>query len=415
MVTSKVVRFHKNQDETGRYPLKTRVTYKGNHRYVDLGRKVHKEFWNQKTGRPLDNCPDETLFDFVSEEAKKQLKIRNYLNTHPDKLSFDQIIDVFKNGINGVVAKSKTSFVQFYDIIIKELQAQKKSYSLYITVQNCIRKYGDVALKDIDYEWVLEFRLTMGKHMGNNGLHAYMRNMRTTYKHAQLRKGYDLLRGYNPFEKNMPSKVATPTHALSRKDIEKLEEANLRPYVKIWLLMFYFAGMDLIDLALLKWTDIKEGRIKFRRAKLAGRSGYVVNIRIFPKAQAIIDELGDKTSDRVFSVIPHPEKQEKKYSSFRANLLQRYLQPLTREKPARDHYLHKNWLKPFERLELSDELYLKGSRATFKSIGRVELRLDIEVIKVLMGHQLNNVDHTYQTPFTDDILDEVHAKIIGEA
>jgi hypothetical protein len=52
-----------------------------------------------------------------------------------------------------------------------------------------------------------------------------------------------------------------------------------------FLLSFYLIGISFVDLAYLKWTDIKDGRVVYKRRE----TGKIYNIKLVEKANPILN------------------------------------------------------------------------------------------------------------------------------
>ena len=79
---------------------------------------------------------------------------------------------------------------------------------------------------------------------------------------------------------------------LSRKDLKKLLEIKGKyESVDVWLLLYFFRGMNFKDLALLKAHQIVQGRVYYYRSK-TGKE--VPNFKVHEVAQDIIDRYNCK-------------------------------------------------------------------------------------------------------------------------
>lgn len=392
MLTAKLLLWDYDDPTKKGYPIKILVTKNRKTKPVHLGRYSEPKHWNKRENAPKRSHPDPDIHTFWAQKKLDVIKISNYCNDN--NLSLDESVKLFKSGLK---AKTKDlTFVEFYDLRMKELTTEGKSVRIYATVKTQIEAFGDISLKKVNYEWVQDFaRWKTSEGMSANGLHSYLRNLRTVFYEAQKRPSLGIDQMIKPFSGNMPRLTRTKKKAIFSTDIEAIENGNTHERVDLWLFCFYMGGMDLIDVALLKWSQLKKGRLTYQRYKLRG-TGFEIDLKIFPKAQAIIEKLGTKDNERVFGWVPCPEKEETKYIYFRRNFVRRYLEPL--------HGL----------LNLTQPITNKTARHSFRTIGRQKF-IDGDILKELMGHEGAGVEYIYQDRFPQKDRDEAHAKIIGEA
>lgn len=392
MITGKLILYTYHKPTKWGYPLKFMITCNRQTKPVHLKRYCELKYWDEENQEPLDDCPDKRLHSFVSSRKawlEETLKEANE-NGYP----VERVIEILSDPTNVVIPNMK--LLEFYDIRIEELKEINKNVRLYETVKNQIFKYlkgNDIDLTKITYSWVHQFKdYKLSTTMQPNGVHPYLRNLKTLYYEARRRDYVD--RASNPFDGNMPTLTRTKKLAINQNDWVKMEEICPKNRTSIFLLLFYLGGMSLIDLSLLKWSQIKNGRLIYERYKLRGR-GFEINIKVFPKAKKIIDLLGTSDKKRVFNWIPCPETNYKKYQSFQNNINMRFFKPLG------------------EQLELDRKVTSRAARHTFKTIG-TRLNISDPLLMEIMGHEDDSVDARYLDYFPDEMKDQALAKIIGE-
>lgn len=393
MITAKLLLYDYQKPTKRGYPIKILVTGNRKTKPVHLKRYCHAEFWEFQKQEPRRNCPDKQLrLDVI----RKKAELEDLINVANKKnMTLNQTVELIKNPTPPQA--ESLGLLEFYKKRIDELEALGKSTSVYSGVRDQLFNYllkKDITLEEVDFNFIREFRdWKMQQGMTANGVHVYLRNLRTVFYEARRRQP-ELFDARNPFEGNMPRLMRTKKRAVEVEDIKRLEEGSVHPRTRLWLLQFYLCGMDLYDLAALRWDQIRGERLTYQRGKLRS-TGAEIELRVFAKARNIIQELGTPDDARVFSFIPNPVKDAKRYASFRANLNKRQLKTDSKK------------------LKISKSITTKSARHTFRTIGRRKL-VDGDIIMELMGHQGDGVEYIYQDRFTQQQRDEAQARIIGE-
>ena len=145
----------------------------------------------------------------------------------------------------------------------------------------------------------------------------YLRSLRA----LMVRMG---LEGETLFANVNTNKVKTAKRAIDEDDIEKISRISFEPgsLLAMAQAIFMFSllanGMPFIDLAFLKWDNIKNGIITYRRRK----TGVMVTVPITEKLNDIIHHLGRKDSPYVFGLI-RSDSPSDSYNQY-IRLLRRY-------------------------------------------------------------------------------------------
>src|SRR5690606_22743984 len=184
---------------------------------------------------------------------------------------------------------------------------------------------------------------------------------------------------------------------ISKDSIRRLEFVkhvadSASKYTDLWLLQFYFGGVDLIDVYFLKKKQFRKGRVYFER----GKTGVMVDLLVSEKAQKIIDKWKDP-DERSEWLFPWRKDNDGYKSFFRR--LYGYLQKVQdREK--------------IEVLPAGGNLASKVARHTFATIGK-QKGIDQEILRELMGHERDEVDNYYKDRFPEAVRDKALLEIIN--
>lgn len=219
-------------------------------------------------------------------------------------------------------------FIDFYDFaeqLIEEKEIGRWSTTAFKAAVREVRNYmGDqkFGLNDITYEWVNAYRLhKIQSGTNEGGISYYLRTLKTIHNEAKKRESLGV-KDTNPFNgliKNTPStehqsktwKIDDIRKLNKRFNHQKATEAtqeNMRRAIDIFLFQLAVGGHDFIDIANLRWSNIKDGRIVFKRFKNRNKpyGGREVNNMLNDFAVLVIEKHGDKENERIFPFFPDP-------------------------------------------------------------------------------------------------------------
>jgi len=246
-----------------------------------------------------------------------------------------------------------------------------------------LNRYTDnegITFKDLDREWLDEFKNDLVTNVSQNAAHNYLKLFRARIKDAFRN---DII-SKNPFEKfEMPKELESERTTLDKSEVEKLVATPFpsHPHVRLAFLFTCFTGLRSCDACALKWNDIIQEKNKddnlfyymnIRPFKTQKSSGKVLKV---PLTQAAVDilveaEKDKKLSDVVFDRLPNP----------------RYTRDLLKLWAARSG--------------IKKNVYFHAGRHTFATLS-LTFGMDIYAVSKLLGHA--NVRKT-----------EIYAKIVDE-
>lgn len=362
--------------------------------------------WDERTESVLDTHPDFEILAPRMLQMKLQARkiiasgivdpdeaLRLLLNTHSDVLLW-------------------TDFVQNYIAELKsEAAAHEKNGNLTKrnNINGNIRVYNNVlnrliefnpklTINAVSYSDLIKFR-QQREMVGNSRstIHLYLRTLRSLYNRAI--KTYNLPDN-SPFDgvfKNLKIKsYESQKKYIDKESVRKLENAehynfSVSKYTDLWLLQFYFAGADLIDIYFLKKKQIRNGRVYFER----GKTGVFVDLLIADKAQKIIDKWADNTSSEW--LFPW-RKDSDGYSTFSQRMYKNLRKIQQRE--------------TIEVLPAGGYLAVKVARHTFATLAKRQ-GLDSDLLRELMGHERDDIDNYYKDRYPQDVRDKALLEIIN--
>jgi integrase len=285
----------------GLYPVKIRVTHKRKSRlYGTKYSLTKKEFKKAASGKGSNELKDTWLE--LGKLEKKAIKTIERMEV----FSFDEFTERFKQtSING------NDVYASFEKKIDELKSEEKlktSYT-YECALNSIKKYrkertlqySQITMKFLkEYEkWMVE----QGNSITTVGI--YLRNLRHLMNNA-IREGlieqnqYPFGRGKYIIPQSRNIKKALSFYEL-KKLLEYQPEDGSREqfYLDMWLFSYLSNGINIKDICLMKYQDIKGDHIHIKREKTksTNRNAMPIDIILVDRSREIIKRWGTKPTE----------------------------------------------------------------------------------------------------------------------
>ena len=188
---------------------------------------------------------------------------------------------------------SRMTFIKCFEQRMQKVE-KPKSAQIYAHTLSLVKEFGKSkgqnqapSIDDITGHWLEDFEQWL-KERGTktNGIGIHMRNIRTVCNFA-IKEGYTT--NY-PFRQYRIKKEATAKRCLTVEQLRMLRDFPCdkihERYRDVFMLMFYFRGVNGVDLFNATHDNIRNGRFEYRRSK----TGHFFSIKIEPEAQAILDK-----------------------------------------------------------------------------------------------------------------------------
>ncbi|WP_276682141.1 phage integrase SAM-like domain-containing protein [Empedobacter brevis] len=356
-------------------------------------------------------------------ELVKELEFANSRN-----MNLNEAVNIIKTGIptNDIEKriieleaelsrlKSQVNPTMLFDFskrYIEEKKKRKELVRLHISALKCFKKFispkNDIAINDIRTEMLIDFQNNLSQNMNNQSVNTYISKFQSIFIEAQKREELNI-KSTNPFKnvkKLMESKEENKAISLDsikllmKSDLSNwkwIRKDNYQMMVDLFLFQIVIGGHDFIDIALLKWSNIDNGRIKFRRFKnrKLNNGGPMIDNKLFDFALEVIEKYGTKNNERVFSFIPFPD-YENDYASYKIYQAG-YNRVLTSIK---------------NKVEISETILSKRARYTFNTIAG-NLLINRDIIEELQGHSQSSISHGYYGGTFNEIKDAEHLKLL---
>lgn len=309
--TVSAICFKSKRLKDGTFPLMLRIAKSSKRRYVSLGISVDEKHWDFEKNRPKRNCPNKEMIErLISDRINECNSLILEYTTQQKDYTAESLVNALANK-NG----SKT-VTDLFEQIITELRKAGKvgNAEVYKYAHDSLKNYTSnrlqIPFSDITPVWLSRFEEYLRKRgCKDTTMSQIFRTFRSVYNKAlelELVK-----KEHYPFDKFKISRFNTKTskRAISKDDIRKIMEINLPDkdsYCQLAKDIFVFsylgAGINLSDIAYLKYSDISDNRIIYIRKK----TGKQVSFKLSNELSEIINKYRQGTEideDYIFPIL----------------------------------------------------------------------------------------------------------------
>lgn len=365
-------------------------------------------FPNEWTGSEIVNRPDARVLNIVTAKFKADIDAAIFSLSFSRNLAGmtaaqvkDAVIDSLYPGqprsAKGRDEQKKELFVPYF-IRFAEHRNKQGTTDLYLQTLKKIRSFQpDVdtfTFEDFSKNWLEDFDTWLKETNSPNIRNRQLRNIRAVFNDAFRSKATqnDPFYGFT-----MPKLEQTRKRALTINQLKELRDYPCmewqREYVDIFMLSFYLIGINMVDLLTAKKTDVRNGRLEYRREK----TGRLYSVKIEPEAQEIIDRYAGK--------------------EWLLNIMDRYQfhknYTLRMDKALKKIGLHYTTSSKKQGAALFPDLSTYWARHTWATIASGHAWIPIETIARALGHGwvFNNITAIY-IDFDNRKVDEANRKVL---
>lgn len=396
--TVRVILYKSKVLATGEHPLMLCITQNRKRKYLSLSLSCKPELWSEKTNKPKPSHPQKDLINkIIAEKIKEYTTAITEFKSDGKEFTNDTLLNAVEQ------PTKKTTLHQYFNLIIERLETTNRiKYAL--SFKDTLRvlkhfKKEDIPFGDITVKFCNDFETYLRKQgLKETSISIYFRTLRVAFNEAikeKLTKPQ-----YYPFKDYKVSKFDTRTRkrAITKDDKNQIESLNISETLRLYrsrqffLFSYYVRGINFIDIANLKWSNIEGERLHYVRSK----TGQLFNIKLLPQAQSIIDYWKPITykgqgNDYVFPILDHQYHNDPKKVQ---NRLHKVLGQTNQD------------LKEIGQMSgLDIPLTMYVARHTYATTLKHQ-GVSISKISEAMGHQTEAITRTYLKAFEDDVLDE---------
>jgi len=403
----------KNKDE--RHPVKLRVYYNRKYRYYTLkgqhysedeffiiqDRDTKQKYLNLEKGKRI------RISDVRKRLDAAQARALDIIDNVLQDFTFESFETEFKGH------KKKESTVQaYFDNKVAELEKTNKyqTAAVYRAAKLSLEAFDPrITFHKITPQYLKKYEAWMikqGKQYTTIGI--YLRHFKAIINQAQRDR---IIKDY-PFG-NSKDKYQIPASrnikkALTIQDIEKLfsyQPENDREKIALQYFLFsYLAnGMNLADIAALKYADLKANNFEFYRQKTKDTSKRKtkINVLLIPQLKDIIQSLGnqDKEPDNyIFPIYKKQFSESEKY--YRLKVFTKFINDTLK--------------KIAPKIGINEAISTYWARHTYSTILK-RTGAPIEFIAEQLGHQSTRVTVNYLDSFEDEQREKFTQNLLPES
>ena len=395
--TVEVVCYKSKPLKDGTFPLMLRVTKDRKRKYVSLGLSLHEKFWDFEKSKPKRNCPNkEQIERLIAAKTAEYNDLIVEMTAQQREYTVETLVSHFHNQVRCATV------VELYDKLIDDMKRSGKlgNAGVYKYSRTSLLKFTgqrlQIPFSDIDAVWLRRYEnwlRTSG--CGDTTISQLFRTLRSVFNKAvelQLVK-----RDYYPFDAYKVSKFDTRTkkRAIAKEDVRKVIALDLsqgypseRLARDIFVFSYFGAGINFADIALLKYGNVRDGRVQYVRKK----TGKPINFLLTEEMRNIIakyQQQGQTDEDYIFPI------------------LDRRVHRTEQQRYDRTHKVLTNtnrWLRKIGQRVGIEHLTTYVARHTFATVLK-RSGVNIAIISESLGHSALSTTQIYLDSFENSQID----------
>jgi site-specific recombinase XerD len=298
MTSVKVRLYTYRATRNGTYPLVFQILHKREKRVLYSPYRIPKECLDRdcncvasRRKHKLGNSDE--INDYILSVIKKLQTTIDMLDGHPDaEYTAGDIVDLYK------YHKDNCRVRVYMESLIFQLKEEGRMGTLnsYQSTLNRIRRFignnADIFFSDITPGWLNRFIAWLHKSgLKENTVNFYCRVLRAVYNRAHC-DGIEGTLADSPFNKVQFGTVKTAKRAIGGESIKQIAHVDVENDTRLerardmFLFSFYSRGMSFIDMACLKYENIIDGVIYYKRRK----TGQPMRVKLVPQLTDIIEK-----------------------------------------------------------------------------------------------------------------------------
>lgn len=389
----------------GEHPVMLVITKNGKRKYQALGISCHPDKWDSKKNAPKRSHPDKENIDAIIRKQIDGVHAQAMdMRVNDKEFSSESLLSAVNK------PKVKTDVFAYFQEIIQRLVAQKKigNANAYRDSLRALKaflpKTQTLLFSDVDLIFLNRFETHL-RHQDllDTSISVYFRTLRALYNKAIQEKRVSL--NHYPFRDFKISKFDTSTRkrAISKTEMKSIEaldlslDQRLQLAQDVFLFSYYTQGINLTDIALLRWSNIKQNRLYYVRAK-TGRS---FNIGLMAPVMDILERYKTLTN-------AHPD-------DFVFPILDRGRHLTAVQMDNRIHKMtgciNKSLKEIATLVDLDVPLTTYVARHTYATVLK-NSGVPISVISEALGHESENITQTYLKSFENEVIEMANVNLI---
>lgn len=387
--TVKVLCYKSKTLSNGEHPLMLCVCKDRRRKFQSLGISVKAAHWDFKRNEPNLKCPNreriqilinKKIYKIQAVVLDKRIAGKNFtaITLLEDKQNPKTMTvgEVFQSYIQNLKSENRVRYAGMYEV----------SYNSFIKFNSHL----DIPFDDVDNAWLKRYEKWMkSKNYAINTIGTRIRHLRTIFNQAIDMKLIET--DVYPFRAYKVSKMSQQTakRALTKEDILNIIQRKGKSEMEtlaidVFAFSYFTAGINFIDMALLKVENIVDEKIVYYRHKTKKQ----IIIPLQPKARDIIEKYRGGTY--LFPILSSFHKTEVQI----ANRLHKVLAKL-----------NKHLKEIGEDLNLPIPLTTYVARHSYATVLK-RSGVSTSIISESLGHSSERITQVYLDSFGNDQINE---------
>ena len=371
----------------------------GKREYQSLGLSIKMEQWDFKTNQPKAKCPNrERIILLINEKINEIQKVALDKRIAGKDFTAATLIESTSSK-----ESSHKTVGEYYQTYIQNLKKEGRiryagmfevSYTSFIK----FNRHLDIPFSDIDIAWLKRYELWMKEqNLSVSTISTRIRHLRAIFNLAIVE--HSIKNDCYPFRAYKVSRLnrQTAKRAISKKDIQKViryqgHTAMERFAIDVFTFSYLNAGINFIDIAKLKHSNIRDNQLFYNREK----TKKLICVPLQAKAIEIITKYKDEKSPYVFPILSPFHKTEVQI----ANRLHKVLAKINK-------YLKKIG----EKLRLPLPLTTYVARHSYATVLK-RAGVSTAIISESLGHSSEKITQVYLDSFENEQINNAMKNLL---
>lgn len=397
--TVNVVCYKSKTLKDGSHPLMVRVCKDGKKKYQSIGISIHPTHWDFKRNEPNERCPNKDEIKLLIQQRlceiqktilSKRIDGKDFTastiikTTSEQRNSTKSVGEYYRTYINNLKKENRIRYAGMYEV----------SYNSFIK----FAKHLDIPFSDIDVGWLKRYE-AWGKaqNLSVSTISTRLRHLRAVFNLALLE--HAIKSDCYPFHNYKVSKLnkATAKRALTKDDIRRIMEYQGKSQMEqlaidIFTFSYLCAGINFIDIAKLKHSNIRDNQLIYNREK----TKKLIIVPLQAKAIQLIDKYCNGKSPFLFPILSPFHKTEIQI----ANRLHKVLAKI-----------NKHLKEIGNNLNLPEPLTTYVARHSFATVLK-RAGVSTSIISESLGHSSERVTQIYLDSFDNEQINEAMSNLL---
>ena len=399
--TVKVLCYKSKTLSDGKHPLMVRVCKDGKKKYQSIGISIHPSHWDFKKNEPNEFCPNRDEIRMLIQQKLFELQ-KTILSNRIEGKEFTASSLLKPKVASLSLHNNVEECFNYYVRLLKE-QGRLRYAGMYEVSLNSFKKYAgslDIPFSDIDVTWLKKYEAWMLQQgLAVNTIGTRVRHLRTVFNMAIEQHVID--KDCYPFHAYKVSKISQspPKRAMTKTDVQKIlayqPKTDMESLaIALFTFSYFTAGINFIDMAMLKQENIVDGKLCYTRAKT--KKQIIIPMQDEAKEIITLFSVGSTNkSDYIFPIFSAYHKSEVQ----KANRLHKVLAKVNKA------------LKQIgKELGLPIKLTTYVARHSFATVLK-RAGVSTSLISESLGHSSEKITQTYLDSFGNTQIDEAFSHL----